>query len=116
MNSSLLSKGQGKRRARRLPKYLLSDAAGSDVRGIFQYTNTRRNREQALRYGAGLRDCFRMLAHNPGIGRACDWVSPGLRRFEHEKHVVFYRVVIEGIRVSRVLHQRMLPVKSRFEA
>jgi toxin ParE1/3/4 len=99
-----------------LPRYFLSDAAGSDVRGIIQYTNTRWSAEQALRYGAGLRKCLRILARNPGIGRACDSVSPGLRRFEHEKHVVFYRIVTGGIRISRVLHQRMLPAKSRFDS
>jgi toxin ParE1/3/4 len=58
---------------------------------------------------------MRILARNPGIGRACDSVNPGLRRFEHERHVVFYRIVTGGIRVSRVLHQRMLPAKSRFD-
>lgn len=89
--------------------------AGSDVRGIVQYTNSRWGAEQALQYSAGLRKRFRILARNPGIGRVCDSVSPGLRRFEHEKHVVFYRIVTGGIRISRVLHQRMLPAKSRFE-
>jgi toxin ParE1/3/4 len=85
------------------------------VRGIIEYNSTQWNADQALRYGAGLRECFRSLARNPGIGRACDLVSPGLRRFEHEKHVVFYRVATGGIRISRVLRQRMLPGNSRFE-
>lgn len=99
-----------------MPKYFLSDAAGSDIRGIIRYTHTRWGAEQALRYGAELRKCFRILAGNPVMGRACNSVSPGLRRFEHEKHVVFYRIVTKGIRISRVLHQRMLPAKSRFES
>ena len=85
------------------------------MRGVIRYTGARWSAEQALRYGAGLRECFRTLARNPGIGSACDSVSPGLRRFEHEKHVVFYRTVTGGIRISRVLHQRMLPGESRFE-
>jgi len=50
------------------------------------------------------------------MGRGCDSVSIGLRRFEHGKHIVFYRIVTEGILIVRVLRQRMLPVKSRFEA
>jgi toxin ParE1/3/4 len=57
-----------------------------------------------------------MLAQSPGMGRGCDSVSTGLRRFEHGKHVVFYRTVTAGIVIVRVLHQRMLPVKSRFES
>jgi hypothetical protein len=50
------------------------------------------------------------------MGRGCDSVSNGLRRFEHGKHVVFYRIVTEGILIVRVLHQRMLPMKPRFES
>jgi toxin ParE1/3/4 len=98
-----------------LPKYVISDPAKSDVRGIVQYTKSQWSSEQAVRYAAGIRTCFRMLAQSPGIGRACDTISAGLRRFEHEKHVVFYRIVTGGIRIVRVLDQRMLPTKSRFE-
>ena len=99
-----------------MPKFVVSDAAGSDIRGIIQYTTLQWSAEQAARYAAGLKECFRMLAQTPGMGRACDSVSLGLRRLEHGKHVVFYRIVTGGIRIVRVLHQRMLPVKSRFEA
>jgi len=50
------------------------------------------------------------------MGRGCDSVSLGLRRFEHGKHVVFYRIVAGGILIVRVLHQRMMPVKPLFES
>jgi toxin ParE1/3/4 len=50
------------------------------------------------------------------MGRGGDSVSIGLRRFEHGKHVVFYRIVPGGILVVRVLHQQMVPIKSRFES
>ena len=49
------------------------------------------------------------LSGNPGLGRLCDDVRPGLRLLEHGKHVVFYRQERGGILVSRILHQRMLP-------
>jgi plasmid stabilization system protein ParE len=49
------------------------------------------------------------------MGRGCDLVSIGLRRFERGKHVVFYRIVTGGILIVRVLHQQMIPAKSRFE-
>ena len=104
------------KRARKLPEYAVSGAAGSDLRGIVRYTTLHWSAEQAARYAAGLRECFRMLALSPGMGRACDSVSLGLRRFEHGKHVVFYRIVAGGILIVRVLHQRMLPAPSRFDA
>lgn len=99
-----------------MPKFAVSDAAGSDIRGIIRYTTLQWSGEQAARYAAGLRECFRLLAQTPGMERACDSVSAGLRRFEHGKHVVFYRIVAGGILIIRVLHQRMLPATSRFEA
>ena len=52
---------------------------------------------------------LRLLAGNPGLGRPCDEVRPGLRRMEQGKHVAFYREEPGGIRIARILHQRMLP-------
>jgi toxin ParE1/3/4 len=85
------------------------------MRSIARYSLMQRGASQALHYAAGLRNCFQMLAENPGIGRGCDSVSPGLRRHEAGKHVVFYRLQPGGVRVVRVLHQQMLPGKSQFE-
>ena len=50
-----------------------------------------------------------MLGDNPMLGRTCDHIRPGLRRMERGQHVVLYRESAGGIRVSRILHQRMLP-------
>jgi plasmid stabilization system protein ParE len=36
----------------------------------------------------------------------------GLRRFEIGKHVVFYVLLSNGIKIVRVLHQQMIPAKS----
>ena len=98
-----------------MPKYFVSSAAGSDVRGIIWYTRLEWSAEQAVRYAAGIQECFRALAQSPGMGRGCDSVSIGLRRIEHGKHVVFYRVVTGGILIVRVLHQQMIPGKRHFE-
>jgi len=56
-----------------------------------------------------------MLARNPALGRRCDWIRPGLRRFEKGKHVIFYRVEENGILVSRILHLGMLPEQQEFD-
>jgi toxin ParE1/3/4 len=56
-----------------------------------------------------LEDGFDLLAQNPSIGRPCDPIRPGLRRFEIGSHVVFYLSESEGVLVARVLHERMLP-------
>jgi toxin ParE1/3/4 len=99
-----------------LPKYVVSKAAESDMTGIALHTKETWGTGQAVRYISSLRDRFQFLADNPGMGRTCDSVSAGLHRYEQGKHVIFFRVKPGSIRVVRVLHQRMLPMKSRFEA
>jgi toxin ParE1/3/4 len=49
------------------------------------------------------------LADHPASGRSCDDIRPGLYRREQGKHVIFYWREPQGILVSRILHERMLP-------
>jgi toxin ParE1/3/4 len=99
-----------------LPKYFLTKRALSDLREIARYTTTTWSVNQAIRYISQIHSRLKMLGENPGMGRSCDAVSPGLRRHEHGKHVIFYRIKPEGIRVSRILHQQMIPLKTHFES
>lgn len=92
-----------------MPTFRLSRRAEADLLGIAEYTLRTWGKEQALRYVDELEACCRQLSDNPALGRACDDIRHGLRRMEHGRHVVFYRRVGNGIVVSRILHQRMLP-------
>jgi len=56
-----------------------------------------------------------LLAANPSLGRRCAWIRPGLHRFEKGRHVLFYRRYEDGILISRILHQHMLPDQQPFE-
>jgi toxin ParE1/3/4 len=58
---------------------------------------------------AGLEATFALLARNPGVGAACDDIKPGLRRFPWKAHVIYYRIVEDGVRIVRVLHGRQEP-------
>ncbi len=86
-----------------------SAGAERDVMSIADYTRNRWSEDQAIRYLDDLEACCEKLATFPELGRACDDVRPGLRRMEHGKHVIFYRQQTEGILVTRILHQSMLP-------
>jgi len=86
-----------------------SQHAEADVMSIATYTLQTWGEEQAARYIDDLEACRQMLAGDPALGRTCDDIRPGLRRMERGRHVVFYRHEAEGILVSRILHQRMLP-------
>jgi toxin ParE1/3/4 len=89
--------------------FRFSRRAEGDLLGIADYTLRTWGSAQADRYLGELEVCCQMLADNPGLGRLCDEVCPGLRRMEHGNHVVFYRQEPGGVSVSRILHQRMLP-------
>jgi toxin ParE1/3/4 len=89
--------------------FRLSDRAEADLLSIVGYTLRTWGEDQADRYIDDLAACCQMLADSPALGRASDYVRPGLRRMECGQHVVFYWQEAEGILVSRILHQRMLP-------
>ena len=92
-----------------MANYRFSRRAEADLLNIGNYTVRTWGDDQAVRYLRELEICCAALANNSGLGRLCEDIRPGLRRFEHGKHVVFYRQVRDGIVVSRILHQRMLP-------
>lgn len=92
-----------------------SRRAKADLLSIGAYTIQNWSELQAERYLGSLEQCARMLAGNPLLGRPCDWVRPGLYRFEKGRHVIFYRREERGILVSRILHQSILPDQRPFE-
>ncbi len=88
----------------------------ADLLSIGDYTLRTWGEAQADRYISKLETCCQMLADNPRSGRPCDDVRPGLRRMEHSKHVVFYRLrEAGGILVVRILHERMLPERQAID-
>ena len=94
--------------------FRFSRRAEADLLGIVASTLRAWGESQAAQYLDELESCFQMLADNPQLGRVCDDVRPGLRRFEHGRHIVFYRARAGGILISRILHERMLPDKHSF--
>ena len=99
-----------------MPAFRFSRRAAADLLSIADYTLHTWGGAQADRYIGDLETCCQMLADNPMLGRSCDDVRPGLRRMEHGKHVVFYRLQkAGGILVVRILHQRMLPERQAIE-
>lgn len=87
----------------------LSRRAEADLLNIAAYTFRTWGEAQTIRYLDGIEACCRGLAGDPPSGRTCDQMRPGLRRIEHGKHVVFFRIEKTRILVSRILHERMLP-------
>jgi toxin ParE1/3/4 len=86
-----------------------SRRAEVDLHEIAVYTLRTWGEAQTDRYLSQLEQCCELLADNPALGRACGEIRPGLHRMEHGKHTVFYRPESGGIRIVRILHQKMLP-------
>jgi toxin ParE1/3/4 len=95
---------------------IVSREAEADIDQITEYTTKAWGSLQTDRYLDQLEDSFQILAEHPFIGRSCEELQSGLRRYESGRHVVFYRVLRDGIRVVRVLHQQMIPIKPQFES
>lgn len=98
-----------------MAKFRFSRRAAADLLEIGDYTVRTWGEDKAVRYLESLEACCEMLAANPGLGRACDEIHPGLRRMEQERHVIFYRLRSGDILISRILHGRMLPKKRAME-
>lgn len=81
---------------------------------IGTYTLRAWGADQTLRYIDALEAGCRQLADTPAPGRSREDVRPGLYRWELGKHVIFFRREPEGIVVSRILHERMLPQRHAF--
>ncbi|MGD0911049.1 MAG: type II toxin-antitoxin system RelE/ParE family toxin [Terracidiphilus sp.] len=98
-----------------MPIVSFSGKAKTDLLNVGAYTLETSGEAQAIRYLNQLEDCANTLAANPAIGRECNWIRPGLRRFETGRHVIFYRSEKGGILVVRILQQSMMPDRHRFE-
>lgn len=85
------------------------------MEAIADYTLDTWGVDQTLRYLDSFEHCFMRIAETPKIGRRCDRIRPGYRRFEHKKHVIFYTQESGGIIIGRVLHWTMLPTEHSIE-
>ena len=92
-----------------MAKFKLTRLSETDLEAILDYTLKTWGKKQAERYLVNLQVCFQDLADQPGLGRRCDNIRPGLMRMEHGRHVAFYRPKEYGTRIIRILHQGMLP-------
>ncbi len=90
-----------------MPHFQLTNAAKNDLVGIAKFTQQHWGVEQRNKYLAQLDDTFHQLADNPGLGKTCDYIKRGYRKFSIASHVIYYRTDSNRIKIVRVLHKRM---------
>ncbi len=87
-----------------MASYRLLKTAAQDLRGIALYTVKKFGLEQASTYGNGILACFETIVEAPLIGQSYDHIRPGLRRYDHKSHAIYYLIQDEIVLVVRVLH------------
>jgi toxin ParE1/3/4 len=92
-----------------LLEVVFSRLAKADLQSIDEYTEATWGIRQADRYLKELEHICTMWAQNPRIGRLWPEKRPGIRRFEHGRHVIFFREKDACILIIRILHQSMVP-------
>lgn len=85
-------------------RYSLTLIAEDDISKIYDYTLSEFGKKQAVKYLTGMEKVFLNLVEQPELGRKRNEIRSGLRSLVYEKHVIFYRILKNEIRIIRVLH------------
>ena len=88
-------------------QYALSKRAKADLEGIWLYGLEKWSFNQTEQYATGLYEKFDFLVQGPNAGRPAKSIRDGYFRFECQSHTIFYRIEKSGIRIIRVLHEKM---------
>ena len=87
--------------------FQLTELAKQDLRSIGRYTQTTWGREQRNTYLAKIDAAFQLLAMEPQLGKSCDDLRVGYRKYPVGRHLIFYRQSADSLEIIRILHQRM---------
>ncbi len=89
-------------------RFDLTRSAQADLKSIARYTQDRWVVRQRNAYLKEMDRVFRSLATNPSMGKECDDIREGYRKFPHGSHVVYYKEPSEDeLLVVRILHMTM---------
>ena len=91
-----------------MKSFELIRAAKKDLSEIARFTEKRWGRNQRYRYMKQFDDVFHFLAENPLVGKKCDYIKLGYKKFPQGSHIVFYRDGTQSkISIVRILHKNM---------
>lgn len=88
--------------------FVLTNTAKADLKNIALYTQHEWGREQRNTYVKQFDDAFHMLTDTPLVGKACNEIQKGYKKFPIGSHIIFYKEgTSSSIEVVRILHKRM---------
>ena len=86
--------------------YKLSQEADNDIADIFDYTEFEYGLQKAIEYTTQFSAVFIRLYQELELRRSRDEIRAGLRSLIQNKHVIFYRILNDHIRIVKVLDSR----------
>lgn len=89
-----------------MTRYLLRKRAEADLEDIWRFTVQRWDLAQAETYVDALLAAFGRLGEQPTLGKACEEIRAGYRRYVVGSHVVFYVMTDGVVDIVRILHAR----------
>lgn len=89
--------------------YRLTKSATQDLLQIRHYTLEHWGEAQSHQYLSNLEQCFTLLSEQSGMGKKLPDLNNEALNFQHNQHVIYYRLHQGDIIIFAVLHQRMLP-------
>ena len=87
--------------------FRLTRKARDDLKSIARYTQKAWGIAQRNKYLAQFDRRFALVADSPTVGRSCDAIRLGYRKYHEGRHLIFYVLIPEGIKVVRILHDSM---------
>lgn len=98
-----------------MKRFDLTRSAQADLKSIARFTQEHWGVRQRNAYLQEIDQVFRALTRNPMMGRACDEVREGYRKFPHGSHVIYYKPQdADLLLIVRILHATM-DVDSHFD-
>jgi toxin ParE1/3/4 len=94
--------------------YRLTREAHSDLRNLWNYIASD-NFDAADRYLEFVFETMELIAKNPELGRRCDRLLAGARRFVAKRHLIFYRIEGDVVGILRVRETQDISRIFRFE-
>ncbi len=81
--------------------------AEKDLINIWLYSFENWGEAQADKYHDQLIEAFSTIALNPSIGTDCNDVRQDYRKYQINRHIIFYRVINDIVHIIRVLGEKM---------
>ena len=88
-----------------MARLAIAPMARADLRDIRRYSEATFGHHVALIYLTGLRGAFEILLQHPATGRTEHDLGDGVRSLSYRSHRIYYRMLVDEIRIVRVLHQ-----------